>query len=130
MHLLKQPRIVRRLTLVWLLLVIFGSLQPSRPLLVRSSNVHLGIHCVAFAGAAFLLLLLSTSRRQEICSVTAACLLGLSIEYLQHLIYHISIEWHDVRDDWLAILLIFAFYRLAGIRHVAKCPNSFESTAF
>src|SRR6266849_2488245 len=118
---LKSPRIIRRLTMAWLLLMVVGSLQPARLLEVagflRSAglrvaigslqpasplaaagalqpagpgpvvDLHRQIHWLAFGGAAFLLLLLSRNRRQEIRSVIATCLLGLSLEYLQHLIY-------------------------------------------
>jgi NhaP-type Na+/H+ or K+/H+ antiporter len=75
---------------------------------------HRGIHWLAFAGAAVLLLLLSRNRRQEIRSVIGVCLLGLTLEYVQHLIYRNIMEWWDVRDDALAVLAAFMLYRLAG----------------
>jgi len=112
---LKHPRIVRVVALVWLLLVIVGSLQPARPSPIRPFYVHELIHWGAFAGASFLLLLLSATRRQEIAAVIATCLLGLAIEYLQHIMYRNAIEWRDVTDDCLAILVSFAVYRFATI---------------
>lgn len=108
---MKRAQIIRRITLAWLLLIIVGSLQPARPW--HSVALHRGIHWMAFAGAAFLLLLLSRSRRQEIRGVIAACLLGLSLEYVQHVVYRKPIEWCDVRDDTPAILAAYALYRLA-----------------
>ena len=145
---LKYPQTIRRITQVWLLLVVAGSLQPNRliefvgsmrharlrvtigslqpagPLVAVGStqpaspgpvvDVHREIHWLAFGGAACLLLLGSRNRRQEIRSVIATCLLGLSLEYLQHLTYRIPVEWYDVRDDAFAILAALALYRLAG----------------
>jgi hypothetical protein len=109
---LKRAQIIRRITQAWLLLVIVGSLQPAR--LRPSVALHRGIHWLAFAGAAFLLLLLSRNRRQEIRGAVAACLLGLSLEYVQHLVYRNPMEWRDVRDDTFAVLAAFALYQLAG----------------
>jgi hypothetical protein len=63
-------------------------------------------------GAAFLLCALSRNRRQEVRGALAVFLLGLSLEYLQHLIYHNAMEWWDVRDDALAILAAFTIYHL------------------
>jgi hypothetical protein len=114
---LKHPQILRRITLAWILLVVVGSLKTARLHAVVGPSyvgVHREIHWLAFGGTAFLLLLLCRNRRQEIRSVIATCLLGLSLEYSQHLIYHIAIEWRDVRDDAYAILVAFALYRLAG----------------
>jgi len=78
--------------------------------------MHREIHFFAFAGAA-ILLLLSWNRRQEVRVVIAVFLMGVFLEYLQHLIYHNTMEWRDVRDDALAILAGFAAYRLAGRRN-------------
>jgi hypothetical protein len=94
------------------LLVAVGSLRPASPGPVL--DLHREIHWLAFGGAALLLLLGSRNRRQEIRSVIAVFLLGLSLEYLQHLIYHNPMEWDDVGDDALAILAVLALYRLAG----------------
>ena len=120
---LKHPRIIRLVTVAWLLLMILGSLQPARPPLLGYSSFHLGIHWVAFAGAAFLLLLMCSDRVQEVLGVSALCLLGISLEYFQHLIYHIPIEWRDVRNDWLAIFVAFALYRLAGVHAMSQVQD-------
>jgi hypothetical protein len=74
---MNHPKIIRLIAQAWLLLVIVGSLQPAR--LWHSVAVHRGIHWLAFAGLALLLLLPSWNRRQEIRNVIAACLLGLSL---------------------------------------------------
>jgi len=99
-----------------------GSLQMGRPPVGGSLHptgtgpvvgLHREIHWLSFGGAAFLLLLLSRNRRQEIRSVIATCLLGLSLEYMQHLVYYIDLEWPDVYDDTLAAIVALALYRLA-----------------
>jgi hypothetical protein len=111
---LNRPKIVLRLTQIWILVLIVGSLQPARPAPVV--GLHRDIHWLAFAGAAFLLLLVCRNRRWEIRSLIAVCLLGLSLEYLQHLIYRNAMEWRDVRDDALGVIVAFTLYRLASTR--------------
>jgi hypothetical protein len=76
-------------------------------------GLHREIHFLAFAGVAFLLLFLSHSRARQIGALSAAFLLGLSLETLQHLIYRHAMEWRDVSDDTLAIVAAFALFRLA-----------------
>jgi hypothetical protein len=71
--------------------IIVVSLQAARPGPVV--GVHREIHWLAFAVATFLLLLLSENHRPEIRSAIGAFLLDLSLEYLQHLIYHNPMEW-------------------------------------
>jgi hypothetical protein len=128
---MNRPKIIRLIAQAWLLLVIVGSLQPARPW--HSVAVHRGIHWLAFAGLALVLLLPSRNPRQEIHSVIAACLLGLSLEYLQHLVYLKPIEWWDVRDDTFAILAAFALYRLAGtcraVFAATRCPAESETVS-
>ena len=117
---MKREQIVLRTAQAWILLLVVGSLQPSRPGSVV--GLHREIHWLAFAGAAFLLLAASRNRRQEIRSTVALFLLGPPIEYLQHLIYRNPMEWWDVRDDTLTILAAFALYRLVGARKPAPDP--------
>jgi hypothetical protein len=88
--------LIRRIAQAWLLLLVIGSLQPARPGPVHA--MHREIHFLAFGGTAFLLLLVTRSRREEMGVVLGGCLLGLSLEYLQHLFYHNVMEWWDVRD--------------------------------
>lgn len=118
---MKREQLILRLALVWIFVLVVGSLQPARPASVV--GLHREIHWLAFAGLVILLLLLSHTRHQEIRGVFATCLLGLSLEYLQHLIYQNAIEWRDVRDDTLATLGAFALYRLTS-----TCKSAFEPT--
>lgn len=106
------PAVLRIVAKVWLALLIVGSLQPARPGIV--AGLHREMHWVAFAGAGLLLFSLSRTRRQEILGAFAIFLLGFSLELMQRLIYRNHLEWRDILDDGLAILLAFALYRLTG----------------
>lgn len=110
---MKREHIILRLTQIWILFLIVGSLQPVRPRVM--AVMHREIHWLAFAAAALLLLHLSRNRRQELRGVIATLLLGLSLEFLQHIIYGNVMEWRDVRDDTLAIASALALYLLAGV---------------
>lgn len=105
---LRRTQTLRGIALAWLLLVVAGSLQPKRPLSV--AGLHRPIHWLAFAGAGFLLLLLSRNRRQAFHRAILAFLLGLSLEGVQHFLYRRAMEWLDVCDDALAILIALALY--------------------
>jgi len=104
----KPNRILRPVTLAWLVLLSVGSLQPRRPGSVVA--LHREIHWAAFACAAFLLFLPTRTRFQTLQRAIAAFLLGLCLECLQHFLYHKTIEWLDVGDDALAILMALAVY--------------------
>ena len=71
------------------------------------------LHVVARA-ASLLLFLLSRTRTQETLRAIAILCLGFCLEFAQHLIYRNPVEWRDVRDDAIAILLAFTLYRLTG----------------
>jgi hypothetical protein len=117
-----HPILIRRIAQAWLLLLVIGSLQPARPGPVHA--MHREIHFLAFGGAAFLLLLVTRNRREEIGVVAGACLLGLSLEYLQHLFYGNVMEWWDVRDDTIAVLAALVLYRLlAAGRGAFRAPS-------
>jgi len=79
-----------------------------------AARVHREIHWAAFAGAALLLFTLSQTRRQEILRACTIFVLGFSLEFLQYLVNRNRMEWRDVLDDGLAILVAFAFYSLSG----------------
>lgn len=110
-HALKRATIVLRVTQIWIAILIVGSLQPSRP--ERVAGLHREIHWVAFAGAAWLALLFSRTRRDEVRNMIAVCCLGVLLEWLQNLLYRKGMEWLDVGDDILATIVTFAVYRSA-----------------
>ena len=107
-----SPRALRIVTWVWIGLLIAGSLQPARPGVVTGH--HRLIHWVAFAGAALLVFSLCSARLREILGGLAIFFLGFSLEVMQHLIYGNQLEWRDIGDDGVAILVAFALYRLTG----------------
>ena len=115
------PLVLRIVTRLWIALLIVGSLQPSRPGVVTGH--HREIHWVAFAGAAFLLFSVSSTRRQQILRAFAIFILGVSLEFLQHLIYRNRMEWRDIADDGVAILAAFALYRLTGASKLGPDPR-------
>ena len=107
----KRVPFLRWTTQAWLLVLILASLQPKRP--PSLAALHREIHWLGFAGAAFLLLLAARNLSQAIQRAGAAFLLGLSLEWFQHLAYHRAFEWLDVSDDACAILAAFAVYWIA-----------------
>jgi hypothetical protein len=113
--------VFRIAALLWILLLTVGSLQPARPRVVK--RVHREIHWVGFAGAAVLLFCQSRTRREEIVAAAATVLLGVSLEFLQHVIYRGSMEWRDIGDDGLAVLLAFALYRMAAAWRITPDPR-------
>jgi hypothetical protein len=120
---LKREEVILRLAQGWILFLVAASLQPARPgPLVTHVSIHRGVHGLAFAGAAFLLLLLSRNLRQQVRNSIVVVLLGLSLEYLQHLMYRSVMEWWDVRDDLLAVLAVFGLYQLIGARKPIAAP--------
>jgi hypothetical protein len=114
--------VVRIAAWVWIAFLIAGSLQPARPGFVK--GLHREIHWVGFAGAAVLLCSLSKTRRREILGASAVFLLGVSLEVLQHLIYRNHLEWRDMGDDGIAVLVAFALYRLTGAWKARPDPSS------
>ena len=116
-----RAQAIRLIAQVSLLLLVIGSLQPGRPGPLHA--IHREIHYAAFGGTTLLLLLLCRTRLEEVRVVVAACFLGLSLEYLQHLIYHNPAEWWDVRDDAFAILAAFVAYYLGR-----ACANAVKSS--
>ena len=117
---MKRDQIILRIAQAWILLLIVASLQPARPGPVV--GLHREVHWLAFAGAAFLLFHVSRNRIQEVCSALGLFALGLSLEFLQHVIYRGHMEWWDVRDDSLAILAALALYWLTRSRKPSSPP--------
>ena len=88
--------------------------------------MHRDIHFLGFGGPTFLLLLLSANLLGEIRVFLAMVFLGLSLECLQHLMYHNVMEWWDVRDDIFAILAAWALYRVVWLS--APTAKFFQQT--
>ena len=106
---------------VWIVLLVAGSLQPSRPGALLP--FHRAIHWVAFAGTSLLIFALSKTRRHEVLGGLTIFLLGVSLEVAQHLIYRNHLEWHDIADNSLAVLVAFALYRMTGAWKPTRHPG-------
>lgn len=101
-------------TVAWLLLLAIIALQPSRPAPMHIA--HRELHFLAFAITALLI------PRKPLQSLTLTVAFGVTLEFLQHLIYHNPMEWWDVRDDAIgataAIILLWGIsvLRASAIR--------------
>ncbi len=97
---------------LWLAAVIAGSLQPARPGIIAPA--HRELHWLAFGGGAFLLFTLARTLLQEIVRAAAIFGFALLLEILQYSANRRYMEWRDVRDDSLAVLVALAIYRWTG----------------
>jgi hypothetical protein len=86
--------------------------------------MHRSFHLVAFAITALLFRRCiagheffgtgASSIRASLQAVLATIATGLVIETLQHLMYHIPMEWWDVRDDSIAAIGVAFLGHAAG----------------
>ena len=104
-----------RILQMWIFLFAAGSLQPFRPKGLHAAGPHRALHIGVFAGTALVLVALSEGRRQKLGRAFALAGLGLFLEFAQHIFYRNPMEWWDVRDDTLAIVLAYASYQLVSL---------------
>jgi hypothetical protein len=96
-------------TLSWAGALLFGSLQPIRP-----GNIHFGLlhhiaHFLGFGMLAFLAVVGFGNPGWTVLRPAAgAFLFGFAIEFLQHWQNRMPVEWYDVRDDAVGILVFTA----------------------
>ena len=108
----------------WVAFLIVGSLQPHRiRVLSQGHHGHAILHVLAFGVLGSLAMLTSLRRHRSL--VFAGCLaLGFLIELAQSHLYPNAIEWRDVRDDTVGVLLFSALtvvmLKLAGRRFQAR----------
>ena len=105
----------------WVLALILGSLLPghTKHLLgvstpysaARHGRVHWQhrlAHFLSFGSTTGLLLLLTRTRSQDVLVLLGMLLLGLSLEYVQHVLFETEgLEWWDVRDDSYAEVVVY-----------------------
>lgn len=93
---------------LWALLLTAGSLQPTR---VRPMSQGHGLHAVFHVfvfGTLGALAMLTRSRWSRTLRFTCCLALGFLIEVAQSYAYPEAIEWQDVRDDTIGVLLFSA----------------------
>jgi VanZ family protein len=81
-----------------MLVLTIGSLQPERPTHEHNA-LHRLFHFACFGILATLSRLVLKNQRSLLFIILACVILGVGLEFGQHLIYRIGIEWDDVRDD-------------------------------
>ena|SRR5215831_866261 len=97
-------RKVYRWTLwIYVALLTIGSLQRVRPGGVHGGFIHFPGHIVCFAVLFLLSRAAFADHRWE--GFLACVFLGLTLETLQHIEYHITMEWLDVWADTLGVLI-------------------------
>jgi hypothetical protein len=105
----------------WVLALILGSLLPgpakhvlgisTRYSLARGGQIrwqHHLAHFLSFGSTTGLLLLIARTRSQDGIVLLGMLILGLSLEYTQHVLYETEgMEWWDVRDDSYADVVVY-----------------------
>jgi hypothetical protein len=94
----------------------------NRSAAILARQRHRALHWLSFGGLAFLVTLLGRNRRERLLAPAAVAGLGVSIEYLQHVIYANALETWDIRDDLFACLagLLCALLVLAAKSGLSK----------
>ena len=106
-------------SLLWTLLLVIGSLQPHRLRMLSYGHVlHQVVHVLAF-GLLGSLVILATSRRFRLWGVVACAALGLLIEYVQSYLYGAPLEWRDVWEDAVGVVVFSWIAVIAFDRHGA-----------
>jgi hypothetical protein len=114
----------------WVLCLVVGSFLPgstktalgiSNPLSAivegRVAANHRFVHFVAFGSSALILTLIPETRAFRLVAALGVVTLGLAIEYGQYQFFDlIRMEWGDVRDDCLAVIVSLALAQWRGFR--------------
>jgi VanZ family protein len=90
---------------LWAFLLTVGSMQPARVRpLSQGHDLHAVFHVFAF-GTLGALAMLASSRWSRTLRIVCCLALGLLIEVVQAYAYPEAIEWQDVRDDTIGVVL-------------------------
>jgi hypothetical protein len=99
----------RLATLLWAAALLIASLQPWRAPNFHFSIAHHVAHFLGFGVLAFFATVgFGKASRISLWPAAASFLFGFSIEFLQHLQNRKPIEWHDVRDNAIGIIVLTA----------------------
>ena len=93
---------------LWALLLTVGSLQPARVRPISQGHgLHSAFHLFAF-GMLGAMAILARSSWPRMVRFLCCLMLGPLIEVIQAYAYPEAIEWQDVRDDTIAVVLFSA----------------------
>ena len=112
-----RPRLIASL---WIAGVAFVSLQSHRP--PQTPALHRLFHFAVFAATAVILRTSIAGRRPLLRATLVAVTVGVALELLQTQMRY-PIEWWDVRDDAIGVL-IGAIVWQAASRLRGSAPNS------
>ena len=101
----REPYLPVWLLGLWAAFLTVASLQPRRiQQLGQGHAMHGTMHVLVF-GMLGALAILTLSRRYRALGIVCSVSLGVLIEVMQAHLYPDAIEWNDVRDDTLGIVL-------------------------
>jgi hypothetical protein len=110
--------ILAGLAILWIACLVFVSVVRIVPHAPQGTTLHGIEHAAAFGILALMLLPLCGNRRQKwVVTLAMLCFAG-GLELGQHQVYGHSLEWGDVWDDGVGILLalLLEFTRSSGVR--------------
>jgi hypothetical protein len=115
-------------TFIWAATLLIASLQPRRPPHFHFSLGHHIAHFLGFGALAFLATVgFGKATHTSLWPAAASFLFGFAIEFLQHLENRKPIEWHDVRDNAIGIIVFAVLshlvYRTADAKGVPLKEN-------
>jgi VanZ family protein len=100
-----QPK-YRLAAVIWAAVLLVISLQPARPGNIHSGPAHNVAHFLSFGALAFLAArAFGLADRISVRPALVSFFWGLMIEYLQHVLNRMPVEWYDVRDDTAGIIV-------------------------
>ncbi len=129
-----------RFALLWIALIIVGSLWPPGPKIAlgtlthskdpavrhRAEIRHRLAHFGVFGIAALLLAVVAANTKKRIAAIAGVIALAAVIEWLQHIIYASPFEYWDVRDDTFAAIAGSALGAWQMVRaHLLRKPHEY-----
>jgi hypothetical protein len=104
------------MAILWIACLVFVSVGRIVPHAPQGSMLHGVEHAVAFGILAMMLLFLCRTRGQKWLVTLAMLCFAWALEFRQHQIYGHFLEWWDVWDDGIGILLALLLLEFKRIR--------------
>ena len=106
-----------RIAPIWVLVLALGSFLPDHAKgAIGTHSLHRLYHLISFGSTAYLLSLIARDTRERLAAASFVIFLGLTLEFFQHIVFHIPLEWWDVRDDTLGVLAAALLIRLNPLK--------------